>query len=136
MTEITTYECDFCGQVFDDEAECIHHEWKCRYEDLCKSENCESLKLFNVMGEEINGFDYPDCDEIEAVEVHSYAQAQFINDYFEEQGYESPVKIENGIVSRYGLWYYDSEYRYGEWRNYEEILKEILNIGVKFSQRA
>ena len=49
MTEITTYECDFCGQVFDDEAECIHHEWKCRYEELCKSENCEPLIILNVM---------------------------------------------------------------------------------------
>ena len=136
MTEITTYKCDFCGQVFDDEQECIHHEWKCRYEDLCKNENCEPLKLFNIDGEEIKGFDYPECDEIGAAEVHSYTQAQFINDYFEEQGYEKPVKINNGIVSHYGLWYYDPEYRYGEWRNYEEILKEILDIGVKFNQRA
>ena len=60
MTEITTYECDFCGQVFDDEAECIDHEWKCRYEDLCKTENCEPLKMFDVFGKEINGFDYPE----------------------------------------------------------------------------
>ena len=39
MTEITTYKCDFCGQVFDDEEECIRHEWKCRYEDLYKTGN-------------------------------------------------------------------------------------------------
>lgn len=136
MTEINTYKCDFCGEIFNDEQECIHHEWKCRYEDLCGTENCEPLKLFNVEGEEIKGFNYPECDEIGAVEVHSYAQAQFIDDYFEEQGYECPVKIEDGIVSHYGLWFYAPEYRYGEWRNYEEVLKDILDIGVKFSQGA
>ena len=40
MTEIKTYKCDFCGQVFDDEAECIRHEWKCRYEDLRRTDTC------------------------------------------------------------------------------------------------
>ena len=84
MREITTYECDFCGQVFDDEAECVHHEWKCRYNDLCGTENCEPLKMWNLEGYEIEGFDYPECDEIGAVEIHSYAWAQFINDYFED----------------------------------------------------
>lgn len=132
MTEITTYECDFCGQVFDDEEECVHHEWKCRYEDLCKSENCEPLKLFNLDGKEINGFNYPKCDEIGAVEIHSYAQAQFINDYFDEMGYEVPIKIVMGLIDYYGLWYYDPEYHYGEWRSYEEVLEDIQSIGKKF----
>lgn len=136
MREITTYECDYCGQVFDDEAECVHHEWRCRYNDLCGTENCEPLKLFTPEGERIEGFEYPECDEIGAVEIHSYAWAQFINDYFEDMGYEKPIKINNGIVERYGLWYYDPEYHYGEWRNYDKILKDILDIGVKFNQKA
>ena len=72
MTVIKTYKCDFCGQMFNDEEECICHEWKCRYEDLCKIENCEPLKLFNVEGEEIKGFDYSKCDEIVAVKIHCY----------------------------------------------------------------
>ena len=33
MTEIKTYKCDFCGQVFNDAEECICHEWKCNYEE-------------------------------------------------------------------------------------------------------
>ena len=136
MTEIKTYKCDFCGQMFDDVEECIHHEWKCRYEDLCKSENCEPLKRFNVEGEEIKGFDYSKCDEIVAVKIHSYAQAQFINDYFEEMGYEVPIKIKMGQVEHYGLWYYDPEYHYGEWRSYEEAIEDIQKIGEKFNQGA
>lgn len=132
MTEITTYECDFCGQVFDDEEECAHHEWKCRYEDLCKTENCEPLKLYNLDGTEVNGFDYPICDNLGAVEIYSYAWAQFINDYFEEMGYEVPIRIVMGQVERYGLWYYDPEYRYGEWRSYEEVLEDVQEIGKKF----
>ena len=98
MTEIKTYKCDFCGQVFDDVEECICHEWKCNYEEIRKNENCEPLNLCNVEGEEINGFDYPTCDEIGAVEVHSYAQAQFINDYFEEMGYDVPIKIKMELI--------------------------------------
>ena len=136
MIIIKTYKCDFCGQVFDDEEECIHHEWKCKYEELCRSENCEPLKLFNVEGEEIKGFDYSKCDEIVAVEIHSYAQAQFINDYFEEMGYEVPIKIVKGLIDHYGLWYYDPEYHYGEWRSYEEALEDIQKIGEKFNQGA
>lgn len=136
MTEITTYECDFCGEVFDDEQECIHHEWKCRYSDMCRTENCEPLKLFNLDGYEIKGFDYPECDEIGAVEVHSYAWAQFIDDYFEEMGYEKPILICEGIVQYgYGLYYYDSEYRYGEWRYYPDILDKVKRIGEKFGYR-
>ena len=119
--------------MFDDEEECIHHEWKCRYEDLRGTENCEPLKLFNLEGKKIEGFNYPKCDEIGAMEIHSYAQAQFINDYFEEMGYEVPIKIVDGEVERGGLWYYDSEYRYGEWRSYEEVFEDIQKIGEKFS---
>ena len=136
MTEINTYKCDFCGEIFDDEEECIHHEWKCRYEDLCGTENCEPLKLFTVEGEEIGGFDYPKCDDIRAIEIHSYAQAQFINDYFDGQGYEKPIKIKKGLVDHYGLWYFDSEYNYGEWRSYEKVLEDIQEIDKKFNQGA
>lgn len=132
MTEITTYKCDYCGQMFDDEEECIHHEWKCRYEELRKTENCEPLKLFNVEGEEIIGFDYPQCDEIGGVEIHSNAWAHFINDYFDDMGYEAPVRIEMGQVECYGLWYFDPEYHYGEWRSYEEVLEGVQEIGEKF----
>ena len=133
MTEIKTYKCDFCGQVFNDYDDCCRHEWKCRYEDLRRAENCEPLKLFDLEDKEIEGFNYPKCDEIGAMEIHSYAQAQFINDYFEEMGYEVPIKIVDGEVERCGLWYYDSEYRYGEWRSYEEVLEDIQKIGEKFS---
>lgn len=136
MTEITTYECDFCGQVFDDGEECIRHEWKCRYEELLKTENCKPLKLWYVLGTEINGFDYPKCDDIGAVEIHSYAWAQFINDYFEYCGYEHPIRIVMGQVQKFGLWFYDPEYHYGEWRSYEEVLEDIQAIGRKFNQGA
>ena len=136
MTEITTYKCDFCGQVFDDYDDCCRHEWKCRYEDLYKTENCEPLKLFDLEGKEIEGFNYPKCDEIGAVEIYSYAWAQFINDYFEEMGYDVPIRIKMGLIDHYGLWYYDPEYRYGEWRSYEEVLEDIQKIGEKFNQGA
>lgn len=136
MTEITTYECDYCGQIFDDEEECIHHEWICRYNDLCKTEDCEPLRLWEVDGAEIKGFDFPSCDDIGAVEIHSLAWAIFINDYFEENGYEKPIKCHGGMIDYEGLWYYDHEYHYGEWRSYDEVLNGILEIGKKFEKGA
>lgn len=136
MIEITTYKCDYCGEVFDDEEECILHEWKCRYLDMRAEEDCDHLRLFNLHGTEIQGFSYPDCDEIGAVEVNSYRQAQFINDYFEERGYEKPVLICDGVVQYgFGLYYYDSEYNYGEWRYYPNVLNKVKEIGKKFDYR-
>ena len=70
------------------------------------------------------------------LEIHSYAWAQFINDYFDEMGYEVPIKIKMGLIDHYGLWYYDPDYRYGEWRSYEEVLEDIQEIGKKFNQGA
>ena len=75
MIEIKTYECEFCGQVFEDAEECIRHEWKCNYEELRKIENCEPLRLFNLEGEEIKGFDCPVCDEIGGIMTLTIAMA-------------------------------------------------------------
>lgn len=34
MTENTTYICDYCGKVFDDEDDCYRHEWEHKFELL------------------------------------------------------------------------------------------------------
>lgn len=34
MTENTTYICDYCGKVFDDEDNCFQHEWEHKFELL------------------------------------------------------------------------------------------------------
>lgn len=34
MTENTTYICDYCGKVFDDEDNCFQHEWEHKFEPL------------------------------------------------------------------------------------------------------
>ena len=34
MTEHTTYICDYCGKVFDDEDDCYRHEWKHKFESV------------------------------------------------------------------------------------------------------
>lgn len=136
MTEINTYKCDFCGQVFDDEEECHIHEWECRYKELCLNENCKHLRLWTIDGNEIKNFGNFSCGVIGAIEVHSYQQAQFINDYFEEFWCQLPIRIKDGIVKHYGLWYYDPDYGYGDWRSYEEVLGNIQEIGKKFNQGA
>lgn len=136
MTKITAYKCNYCGQIFDNKKECMHHELQHKYEELKKSENCEFLKFFDKDGEEINIFNYPSCDDIEAVEIHSFAQGQFVNDYFNAQGYNSPIKIKDGQIKHFGLWYFDPDYYYNPWLSYEEALEDIQKIGKKFNQRA
>ena len=32
MTENTTYICDYCGRVFDDDRDCYLHEWEHKFE--------------------------------------------------------------------------------------------------------
>lgn len=32
MTENTTYICDYCGKVFDNDDECYRHEWEHKFE--------------------------------------------------------------------------------------------------------
>lgn len=34
MTKNTTYICDYCGEVFDDDDECYQHEWEHKFEPL------------------------------------------------------------------------------------------------------
>ena len=34
MTENTTYICDYCGKVFDDDDDCYRHEWEHKFESL------------------------------------------------------------------------------------------------------
>lgn len=34
MTENTTYICDYCGKVFDDEDNCYQHEWEHKFESV------------------------------------------------------------------------------------------------------
>ena len=34
MTKNTTYICDYCGKVFDDEDDCYRHEWEHEFELL------------------------------------------------------------------------------------------------------
>ena len=37
MTENTTYICDYCGKVFNDEDDCYRHEWEHKFELLKNS---------------------------------------------------------------------------------------------------
>ena len=34
MTENTTYICDYCGEVFDNDDDCYRHEWEHKFEPL------------------------------------------------------------------------------------------------------
>ena len=76
-----------------------------------------------------------DPDEIWAVRVNSYADAQFIDDFFEESGYEKPIKIINGVFNSPGLHYF-CEDGDGTWKYWTEEHEKLYEIKNKFSAGA
>lgn len=134
MTELTIYKCDYCGQEFDDYDDCRRHEWGCRYNDLMANDD-NRLKIYNQAGDLLafNSNIDPDC--IWAIRVNSYADAQFIDDFFEEMGYEKPIKIINGVFNSPGLYYF-CEDDYGTWKYWIEEHEKLNEIKNKFSTGA
>lgn len=134
MTEWSVYKCDYCGREFENEDDCRRHEWDCRYDDLMAGEN-NRLEIYNQAGYQMLFNSSTDPDEIWAVHVNSYADAQFINDFFEENGYEKPIKIINGVFNSPGLHYF-CEDGYGNWKYWTEELEKLDEIKHKFSTGA
>lgn len=131
MTELNIYKCDYCGQEFDDEDDCWRHEWGCRYENLMIDDN-NRLRIYNQTGNLLAFNSGLGPDDIWAIRVNSCADAQFIDDFFEEMGYEKPIKIVNGVFNSPGLYYF-CEDRDGTWKYWTEEHEKLNKIKNKFS---
>lgn len=134
MTEWSVYKCDYCGQEFDDAEDCRRHEWGCRYNDLMLGDD-NRLEIYNQAGDRMTFTTHISPDDIWAIRVNSYADAQFIDDFFEENGYEKPIKIINGVFNSPGLHYF-CEDGYGTWKYWIEEHEKLNEIKNKFPTEA
>ena len=68
MTENTTYICDYCGEVFDNEDDCYRHEWEHKFElsknhiKFMKEENGVFIEL-PLAGESVDECTVIYCDD-------------------------------------------------------------------------
>ena len=133
MIETTTYKCEYCGAEFDDEHEAHCHEWVCRYKDV-KKRDSSALGFYREDGAELiytNRFNVVDSA---AFMVGNDSDVKFIKDLFDDKGYDNPFcTIEDeGNPNYYGLWWFDPDFRYGEWVRVDDQIKKWTDIKNKF----
>lgn len=111
MTEVTTYKCDYCGEEFEFEDDCVKHE-----REHVENKFYKHIIMLDVDGNILSGFDE---SMIEASFYICAADANSFNDLadiFEEYGYTSPRDF-FGQPKSYPVCY-----------AYNDITEEWLNI--------
>ena len=90
MTEHTTYICDYCGEVFGNEDNCLRHEWEHRFELLknrvkfMREKNGVLIELPLALNS---------VDECTVIYCDGTDEAwDIIKDAFDWQGYSYPAK--------------------------------------------
>lgn len=141
MIETTVYKCEYCGAEFDDEYEAHCHEWVCRYTDVRKQDGSR-LGFYRENGTEIKfnvaAFVWDDFDDVEAFTVGNDSDVKFVIDFFEWHGYENPFRAieDDKNPNYYGLWWFDSDLRCGEWVRVDDQIKKWTDIKNKFIKDA
>lgn len=115
MTEKTTYTCDYCGQVFDDEEDCIAHEKEERYK-LFESR----VALFNA-----NGVLIDDIEETFTIWVADMEAFRYINDLLSNAGYCDLREFEDKMNDGPNIFYTNDN---GDWRCLGHDLSELLKL--------
>ena len=124
MTEIHYYECDYCGEMFDDEGDCRAHEIKEKMGALA-----DGFTLYDGLYQPISFTDLAsgenNFDDVEYVVIQNKEAGDALNNYIEnELGYS--FYVETGTPVSYpcvlGFWR-------GEcWQNLTEMYSEIGTI--------
>lgn len=129
MKEVNYYECEVCGERFDDSWECKWHELAHMIDEFDHND----LMVWNCDGERISveelAHNYRLQDDIYAVETTNETARAFIRQMFDEVGEHSPYD-ECYYPHEPGLIYWDEDNCI--WVNYEDKLSEIMDIRCKF----
>lgn len=128
MKEIYYFQCDYCDATFQDEYECLKHEW----------ENHRYPKIANELVLLHNGSPLPfsydlSINDIDCINVSSQEAAIFINAWFDEVGYNQPIKLPKGAEEYpLGTYYWEDPHIDGIYVNTMDKIIQIFNtIGVK-----
>ena len=118
MTEIRYWVADD-GTKFDEEWDCIQYERKQKIEEYK-----EDIKLYHYDLEPIP-IEQARPDMISIIKVNSIMAADFMHEWFEEEGYESPFyghNLENAV----GTWVYGDLTGEGdEWIKLEDKIASL-----------
>lgn len=122
MTILKKYECDYCGQIFDDEDECIEHEQIHLFDGL---EN--QIHMFDHYLNPVSFKDFGRLDLVDYIKVDSAAAADAIVKLFDERGVYCPY--ERKIEYWRSLFYFNDD---GEWICWDEEKENLDKIKQKF----
>ena len=140
MIETTTYKCEYCGAEFDDEYEAHCHEWVCRYNDVKKRKGSR-IGFYKEDGSEIKfeaRYLSHELDDVKAFTVGNNDDVKFVIELFEWLYYGKPFPdiTDENTSNRYGLWWFNTELRYGQWVRVDDQIDKWTNIKNKFVNNA
>lgn len=114
MTEKTTYTCDYCGQEFDNEENCIAHE----KEELFKQYE-DRVALFDDGG--ILTDDIERCFTVYVADMDAF---RYVNGLLSDAGYCGLWDFEDQMQKGPNTFYY----QWGDWRCLGQDLNELLKL--------
>lgn len=115
MTEKTTYTCDYCGQVFDNEEDCIAHEKEERFKQYK-----DRVGFFDP-----NGILTDDIDECFTIWVADKEAFYYVNDLLSNAGYCDLREFESQMLEGPNTFYTNDN---GDWRCLGHDLSELLKL--------
>lgn len=129
VLEVNYFECEVCGQRFDD-------GWECKFHELAHITDSflpENLMMWNCEGERIAVEDlvanYRVLSDIFAVETDNENAREYLRQMFDECGEHSPYD-QNMYPHEDGLIFWDEEIN--GWVSYGDKLTAVMNIRKKF----
>lgn len=115
MTEKTTYTCDYCGQEFEFEEDCIAHEKEERFKQYG-----DKVALFDA-----NGILTDDIERCFTVWVTDMDAFRYVNDLLSNAGYYDLWDFEDQMQKDPNIFYTNDN---GDWRCLGQDLNELLKI--------
>lgn len=118
MTILEKYKCDYCGQIFDDEDECIDHEQMHLLDGL---EN--QIHMFDQYFNPISFKDFKRLEMVDYIRVDSAEAMDAITKLFDKRGIYCPYE---GMEERWNsLFYWDENYNWTCWDEEQERLNKV-----------
>ena len=127
MTENTTYICDYCGKVFDNDDDCYLHEWEHKFKLL--KNRVKFMKEKNGVFIELP-LAYESVDECTVIYCDGAGEAwDIIEEAFDWRGYGYPAK---DIRADGHIFIYD--YDVDDWFCLEKKLNYFIELSTKLNK--
>lgn len=121
MTEVTKYVCDYCGEEFEDEEDCLAHEMR-----ELKNSAINDIHIADKFGHSLI-LDDDALGRMMYVSIDTADAAEVINNMLDEAGYET---ISRETKRTIGKFYYDEDDDF--WHSFEEIEEKYNKIAGIF----